>query len=357
MYRIFTVIFRLVLALGVVGFSPAGGASANNFSNTRSISYIDKKQVDNQKWVSPFKVASQIGSGGGYNTETHATTDFFALDFFPSTQNVGTAVYSMADATIWYIGKCSVVTKVNNSNLYITYYHILPQQNLSNDMVVLPGQTQLGSLIDFNHPPNNFCGRGDNYHTHIFVTSWSVPGATIPRTFPDERRWKAEEFHDICGKSFPYTGKENQYASTDIPYCSPTPPCPEKADNKIIFYREKSHLCGGKGEGEGWIEENIYPVGSGGGREGVKMPLGSVYFPKACHDLILPFDPDKQYKIKSLISGLFLDVNQVSNENNASILQWYWNGDSNQRWKIEAIPEIADQYQIRALNSNKCLSV
>ena len=87
------------------------------------------------------------------------------------------------------------------------------------------------------------------------------------------------------------------------------------------------------------------------------MPLGSVHFPKECRAAILPFDSGKQYKINSLSSGLFLDVEQVSNENNASIIQWDWNGGSNQRWRFESIAGTTDQYQIRALNSNKCLGV
>jgi murein DD-endopeptidase MepM/ murein hydrolase activator NlpD len=137
--------------------------------------------------------------------------------------------------------------------------------------------------------------------------------------------------------------------------------CPTSSANDFIFYKNplggQPDQCGGLGE-DGYLKKNKPAIGTDARYDGLTMPLGSIAFPTACKEALYPFDSNKQYKIKALINPLYLDVNHASNEDNAAIIQWHWHGDSNQRWKFILIPGTADQYQIKAMNSdNQCLSV
>lgn len=138
-------------------------------------------------------------------------------------------------------------------------------------------------------------------------------------------------------------------------------PCPVPSADKFIFYSGKigaqPDSCGGKGESASF-EKPVPAAGTSLRYEGLTMPLESVAFPTACKDAVPPFDPNKQYKIQSASSKLFLDVGGASNEDNGAIIQWHYHGESNQRWKFITIDGTTDQYQIKAVNSdNQCLSI
>jgi hypothetical protein len=61
------------------------------------------------------------------------------------------------------------------------------------------------------------------------------------------------------------------------------------------------------------------------------------------------------YKILNYNSGLSLDVGALSQDDGADVVQWAYNGGSNQQWKFTSLGN--GEYKITAMHSDKALSV
>ncbi|GAA3507512.1 RICIN domain-containing protein [Streptomyces showdoensis] len=62
---------------------------------------------------------------------------------------------------------------------------------------------------------------------------------------------------------------------------------------------------------------------------------------------------DGSYAIVARHSGKCLDVYDASRADGAGLIQWQCDGDTNQRWRLEAVSGGA--VQLRAVHSGKCL--
>lgn len=162
----------------------------------------------------------------GYNTLYHGgndnnRADLMAIDLAErNVDSQGRNVVAAADGIVWYLNNSQCMVVLKHGDLFTSYLHVRPAQQLAQDQSVQGGHTVIGTMELME-----VCG-GTTYgaHVHFMLNSWQGTGIA-PRGFPFQSSWQAEPFLSICGQRLDYLGdsQSNQHLNKNITPCSAPP--------------------------------------------------------------------------------------------------------------------------------------
>jgi hypothetical protein len=331
MHRLVGFLKFAALAIPLLFASGLAAPRANAAGSARALA---AEAYTGQPLIWPFAPGNAWRVTAGYNTIYHGGNDHrlgnygdkFTFDLVRAdgSGSTGRKVYATQDGQLgpqfWMLRLYGRDGKLGNYYAYYGHINLKPEllTRFQNGEKVRVRQGDLIGTIN-----------SDN-HLHFGIARWNGSGAASAN-FPNNSGWVPVTFSNICGTSYPFNGKVNQYLNTVIE------PCAKNWSPTYITARHSGkylEVAGGSRKNGAQVRQWQWHPGR-----------DQLWRTKKVGDY---------YLIISLQSGKCLDVKGPSQESGVTVYQWECHRGANQQWKIE---KTGSAYRIVSRYSGKCLDI